>query len=74
MSPYMLIGLALAPVLAVIVFVWFKDRYDKEPVKLLLLGFVLGALSIIPAIILELIGNSFFPRMTLMNIFLEVII
>lgn len=69
MSPYMLIGLALAPVLAVIVFVWFKDRYDKEPVKLLLLGFVLGALSIIPAIILELIGNSFFPRMTLMNIF-----
>jgi protease PrsW len=69
MSPYMLIGLALAPVLAVIVFIWFKDKYDKEPVKLLLLGFILGAFSIIPAIILELIGNSFFPRMTMLNIF-----
>jgi len=69
MSPYMLIGLALAPVLAVIVFVWFKDKYDKEPVKLLLLGFILGAFSIIPAIILELIGNSFFPKMTMLNIF-----
>jgi RsiW-degrading membrane proteinase PrsW (M82 family) len=66
----MLIGLALAPVVAIIVFVWFKDRYDKEPVKLLLLGFLLGAFSIIPAIILELIGNNFFPRMTLLNIFL----
>jgi protease PrsW len=65
----MLIGLALAPVLAVIVFIWFKDKYDKEPVKLLLLGFILGAFSIIPAIILELIGNSFFPRMTMLNIF-----
>ncbi len=69
MNPYMLIGLAFAPVLVIIAFVWFKDKYDKEPIKLLLLGFILGGGAIVPAVILELLGNSLFPRMTMLNIF-----
>lgn len=62
-----LIALALAPVIAIIVFVWFKGRYEKEPFRLLVLGFFLGAFSIIPTILLELLGNSFFDRMTMIN-------
>ena len=70
MSLIILIALALAPVVAILLFVWFKDKYDKEPFKLLLLGFFLGILSIIPAVLLELLGNSFFPHFTMINVFL----
>lgn len=66
MSPYILLALALAPVFAIIVFVWFKDRYDKEPVKLLLWAFVLGVLSIIPAILLEIFGGYVLDRVEIL--------
>ncbi len=48
-----LFALAIAPGLAIIIFIYWKDKFDKEPKKLLTLGFLLGILSIIPAIILE---------------------
>ncbi len=70
MSLLFLLALALAPVIAIILFVWFKDKYDREPIRFLVLGFILGIISIIPAIILEMIGNSFFPTMDMMNVFL----
>lgn len=48
-----LLALSLAPSLAIAVFIFWKDRYDKEPMRLLVWAFVLGILSIFPAIILE---------------------
>jgi RsiW-degrading membrane proteinase PrsW (M82 family) len=55
-----LIGLALAPALAIILFVYFKDKYEKEPVKVLLISFLLGIVSIFPAIGLELLGSEIY--------------
>jgi len=49
----MLLGLAIAPGLAIIIYIYWKDKYEREPRKLLLYAFLLGCLSIIPAIILE---------------------
>lgn len=52
-----LIYLALAPVVAIMLFIYYKDKYEKEPKKLLVKLFFLGVLTTIPAGILE----SFFP-------------
>ncbi|GDX51079.1 protease PrsW [Bacteroidota bacterium] len=48
-----LIALALAPGLAIMIFIYWKDKFDREPKRLLALSFLLGAISIIPAIVLE---------------------
>lgn len=70
MSLLFLLALALAPVIAIILFIWFKDKYDKEPIRFLVLGFILGIISIVPAIILEMIGDSYFPQTNTMNVFI----
>jgi len=41
----MLIKLALAPVLILLFYIFIRDKYEKEPVKLLLTGLLLGVLS-----------------------------
>ena len=57
-----LIALALAPVLAIMWFVYLKDKYDREPIKHILISFILGCVSVIPAIILEYSLGSVFPE------------
>ena len=47
------IALALAPGIAISLFIFYKDVYNKEPKLNLLVSFLLGALAIVPAIILE---------------------
>ena len=56
-----LIGLALAPAIAIILFVYYRDKYEKEPTGILLLSFLFGVLSIFPAIGLELLGGYLYP-------------
>jgi len=51
----LLMSLALAPVIAIILFVYFKDKYEKEPFKILLNCFGLGIVSVIPAVLLQLV-------------------
>ena len=46
--------LAIAPGVAISSYIIFKDEYNREPRKHLLISFFLGVLSIIPAILLEL--------------------
>lgn len=57
MSWLILLGLSIAPGAFLSVYIYIKDKYEKEPIRLLGLCFLLGALSIIPAIILESIGS-----------------
>lgn len=58
----MLLALALAPALAIMIFIYFKDKYEKEPIKLLLKNFGLGAsASIIITFIIGAFGNFFLP-------------
>jgi len=49
-----LLALAIAPGIAICLFIYFKDRYNREPLGLLILSFFMGMLSIIPAIIIQL--------------------
>lgn len=48
-----LTALAIAPCLALILFVYLRDKYDREPKLIVILSFVLGCLSIVPAFFIE---------------------
>lgn len=57
-----LLLLAVAPVMAIILYIYFQDKYEKEPKRLLLLNFLLGAiLSIIIVSVLYLFTGHFIP-------------
>jgi RsiW-degrading membrane proteinase PrsW (M82 family) len=49
-----LLALAIAPGIVICLFIYFKDKYNREPLGLMLLSFFLGMLAIIPAIIMQL--------------------
>ena len=53
-----LLALAIAPGLAICIFIYYKDKYNKEPVWMLLLAFIMGVLSILPAVIIQLAWGS----------------
>src|SRR5690606_1097257 len=51
-----LLLLAIAPVLIIIFYIFIKDKYEKEPIKLLFYNFLLGAIvSIIITTLLYII-------------------
>lgn len=57
-----LLLLAVAPVFTIIIYIYFQDKYEKEPKGLLLLGFALGAiLSIIIVTLLYLFTDKLIP-------------
>lgn len=49
-----LFALALAPGITIVFFIIAKDKYNKEPIRVLLYAFLLGILSTIPAILIQL--------------------
>jgi protease PrsW len=49
-----LLALAIAPGIFICLFIYAKDSYNREPPLLLLWSFVLGMLSTIPAVIIQL--------------------
>ena len=54
--------IAIIPAVLIVLAMYLSDRHDREPLKLLIITFVLGALVVIPAIIVEeilLIFNIF---------------
>ena len=57
-----LLFLAIAPVAVVILYIYFKDKYEKEPIKILVISFLLGAtVSIILTFTLGYIASSIVP-------------
>ena len=57
-----LILYAIAPVLTIIFYIFIKDKYEKEPTRLLISNFLLGAIvSIIITTILYVIINIPLP-------------
>ena len=57
-----LLFLAIAPVFVVIIYIYLKDKYEKEPKRLLLKTFLLGAIfSILTTVIVSGIISAFFP-------------
>jgi len=57
-----LLVLAIAPAIFFLWFFYSRDKYEKEPLRMVLLTFFLGMFSIIPAIILEEIGFYLIPE------------
>lgn len=49
----LIVSLALAPVLALALFIYLKDKYYREPLLWLLIAFGAGCVSIIPAMFIE---------------------
>lgn len=65
-----LLLLAIAPVLAIIVYIYFKDKYEKEPIGFLTKNFLLGAtISIILTLIIGFFVAIVFPLTDVKNVF-----
>lgn len=54
----LLLGLAIAPGLAICLYIFYRDKYNREPAATLLVSFVWGMLSTVPALILEVVAND----------------
>ena len=48
-----LLVLSLAPVLIIAGYIYFRDKYEKEPIKLLLFALLIGGLTVIPILFVE---------------------
>jgi RsiW-degrading membrane proteinase PrsW (M82 family)/ribosomal protein S18 acetylase RimI-like enzyme len=57
-----LLALAIAPGLAICLFIFHRDAYNREPKRNLLFSFFLGACSIITAIVIEGIFKEIPPK------------
>lgn len=54
------IALAITPGIVISLYIFYKDSYNREPVLNLVISFLLGALSIIPVLLIERkAGHSF---------------
>jgi len=56
-----LLIIALAPVVTILIYIYFRDKYEKEPIGLLIKGFVAGAIIIIPCVFIETLIAALFP-------------
>lgn len=56
-----LIGAAILPVIILLLFVYRKDKQEKEPLGMLLKAFFFGVLSCIPAALMESVLQNFAP-------------
>jgi len=54
-----LLVVSLAPVLIIAGYIYFRDKYEKEPIKLLLFAMFLGGLIVIPILFVELFLDRF---------------
>ena len=53
-----LLLLAVAPGLAIALYIYRKDKYQPEPISLLVKCFLAGMLSVVPALFLEIYGGK----------------
>lgn len=54
-----LILLSLAPVFIILGYIYFRDKYEKEPIRLLLFALLAGAITVIPILFVEQFLNGF---------------
>ncbi|MGQ1783759.1 MULTISPECIES: PrsW family glutamic-type intramembrane protease [unclassified Saccharicrinis] len=56
-----LLLISVAPVVIILVYIYYRDKYEKEPVSLLAKGLVAGVLTVPPIIIAERLVSSSLP-------------
>ena len=66
----LLLVLAFAPAFAIIVYIYIKDKYEREPIGFLLKNILLGgSASVLITFLLGAFGNWFLPVSNPMSIF-----
>ncbi|OIQ38600.1 MAG: protease PrsW [Bacteroidetes bacterium MedPE-SWsnd-G1] len=66
--------LTIAPIAFIIIYIYVKDKYEKEPKKLLVKTFLGGAIiSVIATILISTIANKIFPVSDSYNLFQQFI-
>ena len=69
-----LLAVAIAPIFIIILYIYFKDKYEKEPKRLLLYNFLLGAfVSIIITTIIYYVFDMVLPLTNRTSIFQQFI-
>lgn len=54
----LLFAISLAPILLLLIYLYKRDKYEKEPIKLLIKVFIFGGLTVIPIFFIETwLGN-----------------
>ncbi|WP_298509487.1 PrsW family glutamic-type intramembrane protease [uncultured Kordia sp.] len=67
-----LILLSIAPALLVIIYIYYSDKYDKEPRHLLFICFLLGAIgSILISSVSHLVTSQYFPELEMPVIWIQ---
>jgi RsiW-degrading membrane proteinase PrsW (M82 family) len=59
-----LILISLAPVVIIMVYMYYRDKYEKEPIKLLLKAFFGGLLAVFGTLVLSIPGRQLFDGVT----------
>jgi RsiW-degrading membrane proteinase PrsW (M82 family) len=54
----LLFALAIAPGLAICLFIYSRNKYGKESLRYLVISFILGMVSTLPALVFQLISND----------------
>lgn len=54
----LLLALSLAPGIAICMYIFLKDRFNKEPKLNLIVSFLLGCLSVIPALFIQIFSTK----------------
>ncbi|WP_167614015.1 PrsW family glutamic-type intramembrane protease [Maribellus sediminis] len=60
-----LLILSLAPVFVIAAYIYFRDKYEKEPIRMLLFALLAGAVTVLPIVFVEMFLSrytSLFPR------------
>lgn len=53
---------ALLPIVVLLIFIYHKDKYNKEPIGKLLLTFFVGCMSVVPAGLMEQMLSAYQPE------------
>jgi len=53
---------SLAPVFIILFYIYFRDKYEKEPLGLLIKALLLGVLIVVPVIFFERLLMNFMPQ------------
>ena len=53
---------SLAPVLVILFYIWFRDKYDREPLGMLIKALLMGIVIVIPVIFVESMLMGLMPQ------------
>ena len=56
-----LLLISVAPIAIILFYVYYRDKYEKEPIRLLIKGLLAGMIITIPVIFAEQAVSSFYP-------------